>query len=121
MSIAASLLSIALFLIFGSAGAQKIVFNPTMSKTADHLGFTKRAYQRVGVIEVVGAVALLVGLSSTRSSVLGIINEVAAGGFVVMMLLAVATHLRKGDGVKGFSPALVLGLLSLAALICRAA
>lgn len=120
MSIVASLLSIALFLAFGSAGAQKIVFNPAMSKAADHLGFSKSGYRRVGVVEVLGAIALLVGLSSSRSSALGIINEVAAGGFVVMMLAAVVTHLRQGDRAKSYSPALVLGVLSLVALLCRA-
>ncbi len=121
MSILASLLSIALFLAFGSIGAQKIVFNPTMSKAADHLGFTKRGYQSIGVIEVLGAIALLVGLASTRSSILGIINEVAAGGFAAMMLVAVIAHLRKGDRLKGIAPALIFGVLSLLALICRAA
>lgn len=119
MSILASLLSIALFLAFASIGAQKIVFNPAMSKAADHLGFTKRGYQRVGAVEVLGAIALLVGLASTRSSLLGVINEVAAGGFVVMMLAAAVTHLRKGDRLKGAAPALVFGLFALLALVCR--
>lgn len=121
MSIAASLLSIALFLAFGSAGAQKIAFNPAMSMSAERLGYTRRGYQRIGVIEVLGAIALIVGLAGRRGAALGLINEVAAGGFFVMMLVAVVVHLRKGDRLAGVAPALILGALSLVALVCRAA
>lgn len=119
MSTVAALLSIVLFLAFGSAGAQKIVFNPTMSHTADHLGFTKRAYQRIGGLEVIGAIALLIGLAAKGSSILAILNEVAAAAFIVLMFLAVMTQLRKGDGAKFFTPALVLGVVSLVELIAR--
>jgi hypothetical protein len=119
MSVVAALLSIILFLAFGSAGVQKIVFNPTMSHAADHLGFTKRAYQRIGGLEVIGAIALLIDLAAKGSSILAILNEVAAAAFIVLMLLAVMTHLRKGDGAKFFTPALVLGVVSLVELIAR--
>ncbi|HVA53313.1 MAG TPA: DoxX family protein [Acidimicrobiales bacterium] len=119
MSVAASLLSIVLFLAFGSAGAQKIIFNPVMSKAADHLGFTKRSYRAIGLVEVLGAVGLLVGLAAKGSSLLAIVNETAAGGLFVMMGLAVSVHLRKGDKAKYFAPALVLGVLAGAELAFR--
>lgn len=119
MSVVASLLSIGLFLAFGSAGAQKIVFNPAMSKAADRLGITKRAYQRIGGVEVLGGIALLIGLAAKRSSPLAIVNEIGAGGLGVMMALVVVAHLRKRDAAKYFAPALVLGVLALVELVFR--
>ena len=121
MTVVAALLSIALFLAFGSSGAQKLVFNPAMSKVADHLGFTKRSYQRIGGIELVGAIGLLLGLAARGSSVLAIVNEVAAGGLFLLMIAAVTVHLRRGDAVKHVAPSLALGLLAMLELIFRLA
>jgi uncharacterized membrane protein YphA (DoxX/SURF4 family) len=119
MSVVASLLSIVLFLAFSSAGAQKIIFNPVMSKAAGHLGFTKRSYRGIGLIEVLGAIGLLIGLAAKGSSLLAIVNEIAAAGLFVMMVLAVTFHLRNGDKAKYFAPALILGVLALLELIFR--
>lgn len=121
MTVVAALLSIALFLAFGSSGAQRIIFNPAMSKAADHLGFTKRGYQRIGGLEVLGAIALLIGLAARGSSFLAVLNEAAAGGLFIMMVLAVSIHLRQGDGAKYVAPALVLAVLALLELIFRLA
>jgi zinc transporter ZupT len=90
-----------------------------MSKAAGRLGLTKRAYRAIGGIEVLGALGLLIGLTAKGSSLLAIVNEIAAGGLFVMMVLAVIFHLRKGDKAKFFAPALVLGVLALLELIFR--
>jgi hypothetical protein len=119
MSVFAALLSIMLCLAFAMAGAQKILFNPVMSKSAEHLGFTKRGYRRIGVLELVGAVGVIVGVVAHGSSFLGVVNELAVAGLAVMMSLAVRMHLRHGDGAKMSSPALVLGFLALLELIFR--
>lgn len=119
MSVVAALLSIVLCLAFAMAGVQKILFNPVMSKSAEHLGFTKRGYRRIGILEIVGALGVIVGVVAHRSSILGVLNELAAAGLTLMMVLAVRLHLRRGDGAKMFSPALVLGVLALVELICR--
>jgi uncharacterized membrane protein YphA (DoxX/SURF4 family) len=119
MTVIAALLSIALFLAFCSAGAQKLSFNPTMSKAADHMGFSKSAYRRIGTLEVVGGLALLIGCVARGSSFLALLNEAAAAGLVVLMVLAVAIHLRKGDGLKYWSPAAAFGLAVLIELIFR--
>jgi uncharacterized membrane protein YphA (DoxX/SURF4 family) len=121
MSVVAALLSIALFLAFASAGAQKIVFNPAMSAAADHLGFRKRTYQYIGGLEVLGAIALLVGLAAKGTSALALLNEIGAGGLFLMMALAVTFHLRKGDAAKYYTPALALGVLALVELVFRVA
>lgn len=120
MSIVASLLSVALFLAFGSAGAQKILFNPAMSRAADRLRLSKKVYQRFGLLELLGGVGLLIGVAGQRASTLGVVNEVAAGLLVVMMSFSLWRHLRVGDAAKYFTPPLVFGLLALAELLLRA-
>ena len=119
MTALASILSIALFLAFVSAGAQKIRFNPLVSASASRLGFTKRAYQRIGILEVLGGIALIVGLSAKGSSLLAILNDLGAAGLTLMMGAAVVVHLRKGDGVRLSSPAMALGAAALAELVFR--
>src|ERR1700679_177253 len=76
MFVVAVLLSVVLFVSFASAGAQKIVFNPATSKAAEHFGFTKRGYQRIGLVELLGAVAVIAGLAASRGSALGVLNEI---------------------------------------------
>jgi uncharacterized membrane protein YphA (DoxX/SURF4 family) len=119
MFVVAVLLSVVLFVSFASAGAQKIVFNPSTSKAAEHLGFTKRGYQRIGVVELLGAAAVIAGLVASRSSILGVLNEIAAAAFTLMMVMAIRIHLRQGDATKYVTPALALGVMALAEVICR--
>jgi uncharacterized membrane protein YphA (DoxX/SURF4 family) len=119
MSVFAALLSIVLCLAFTMAGAQKILFNPVMSKSAERLSFTKRGYRRIGVLELIGALGVIVGVVAHGTSFLGVLNELAAIGLALMMSLAVYLHLRRGDSAKLFSPALVLGFLALLELIFR--
>jgi hypothetical protein len=121
MSVVAALLSVLLFLAFALAGAQKIVFNPAMSKAAEHLGFSKSGYQRIGIVEILGAVAVLAGVVASRSSTLGVINVLGAAGLTIMMAMAVAFHLRSGDKAKYFTPALALGVVALLEVIFRLA
>ena len=121
MSIVASLLSMMLFLAFVSAGIQKVQFNPMMSAMAQHLGFSKEGYQRIGLLEIAGGIGLLVGLAGSRGSFWGIVNELAAAGLAVTMGGAVVFHLRKGDGAKLLAPAGIMGLLALLELISRLA
>jgi uncharacterized membrane protein YphA (DoxX/SURF4 family) len=119
MPVVAALFSIVLFVVFATAGAQKMVFNPVMSKAAEHLGFTKRGYQRIGALELAGALGLILGVVATRSSFLGIVNELAAICLAVLMTLAVRVHIRRADGAKMFAPALILGVLAIVELVVR--
>jgi uncharacterized membrane protein len=121
MSVVASLLSIALFLAFLTTGAQKVQFNPMMSAVANRLGYSKAAYRRIGLIEILGGVGLLVGLASTRGSFWGIVNEASAGALALMMMFAVMVHLRKDDEFKDALPALVLGVLAILCALLRLA
>jgi hypothetical protein len=117
--ITAGILSVLLFLAFAVAGFQKVIFNPMMSQAAEHLGFSKPAYQRIGVLELAGALGLIVGVAAHRNSFWGVLNIAAAAGLALAMILAVMYHVRKGDGAKLFAPAIVLGVLSVLELILR--
>ncbi len=119
MRAVASILSIVLFLAFATAGLQKMIFNTMASQMAGHLGFTKSTFQRVGALEFLGAAGVLVGLAGKHGSLLALLNELAAGGLVVMMIGALGVHLRKGDGLKGSLPAVGLGALCLIEVVLR--
>ncbi|HUX04781.1 MAG TPA: DoxX family protein [Acidimicrobiales bacterium] len=119
MTALASILSIALFLAFVSTGVQKIRFNPLVSASASRLGYTKRAYQRLGALEVLGGIALMIGLSSTGSSLPAIVNDIGAAGLTVMMGAALVVQMRRGDGVRLYAWVLGLGVASLLELIFR--
>lgn len=115
----ASVLSLALFIAFLTAGAQKVIFNPSMSHAAERLGFTKSAYRRIGALEIVGAVALVVGLSSTGTSLAAIVNDAAAAGITLLMAGAVWSHRRAGEPWRAAMPALALGVAALVELVAR--
>ncbi len=115
----ASILSLALFVAFVTAGAQKVIFNPSMSHAAERLGFSKSAYQRIGVAEIVAGVVLIAGLSATGSSLLAILNEVAAAGLVLLMIGAVRSHRRAGEAWRSALPALALGAAALLEVVFR--
>ncbi len=119
MAAVASVISIVLFLAFLTTGFQKVLFNPVTSQAAGHLGVTKRLYQRVGIVEMVAAIAVMVGLKASGSSALAIVNEVAAAGLVALTASAVVAHRRVGDALAALAPAASLGLLAAIELIFR--
>jgi uncharacterized membrane protein YphA (DoxX/SURF4 family) len=118
MAVAACMLSIVLFLAFMTSGAQKVVFNAFMSQSAERLGFSRATYRRVGVVELLGAVALLAGLSSSGNW-LARVNEAAA---VVLSLAAAVTlvaQLRARDSIRRYGPLLAMAALALVELGLR--
>jgi uncharacterized membrane protein YphA (DoxX/SURF4 family) len=121
MRAVASILSIILFLVFATSGAQKLIFNTMASQTAEHLGFKKSSFQRVGVLEILGAIGVMVGIVAKKGTWLAVLNEVAAGGLFVTMLAAIVLHLRRGDGPKGAAPALGLAIVCALEIVLRLA
>jgi uncharacterized membrane protein YphA (DoxX/SURF4 family) len=121
MRAVASILSIAVFLAFATTGAQKMIFNTMASKSAEHLGFKKRTFQLVGLIEVLGALGVMIGLAAKKGTFLAVLNEAAAAGLLVAMIAATVFHFRKGDGLKGSAPALTLGAVCLIEIVLRLA
>ena len=92
------------------AGAAKLAGAPFMKQSAEHLGFSWPAYQRIGGLEVAGALGVLAGL------VVPLLGALAAGCLTVLLVLATATHLRAGDRLPA-APAAVLAVLAAAVTV----
>jgi hypothetical protein len=106
-----SVLTIALAVLLAiavlGAGVAKLAGAPAMRESADHLGFSWPAYQRIGGLEVAGALGVLAGL------VVPLLGALAAGCLALLLVLAAATHLRRGDGVLRAAPAAVLAVVAV--------
>jgi uncharacterized membrane protein YphA (DoxX/SURF4 family) len=113
MFVATLVLSILLALLFAFAGGSKLAGVQQMRDSAAHLGLSFPAYQRIGGLEVLGAVGLLIGLWFAP---LGI---AAATGLVLLMIGAVYFHIRAKDPAKIFSAPAALAVFALVALIFR--
>ena len=98
------------------AGVAKLAGASAMKESATHLGFSWPAYQRIGALEVAGALGVLVGL------VVPLLGALAASCLALLLVLATATHLRRGDSLPTAAPAAVLAVLAavVAVLLLRA-
>jgi hypothetical protein len=104
----AAALVAALFLVLGGA---KVAAVAPMRARAAHLGYSTRASQAIGGLEVAGAVGVLVGLA------LPPIGALAGAGLLLLLAGAVVAHLRNGDHPRLLAPALVAALLVAAYLV----
>lgn len=110
MTIAVSIL---LALAFLGAGAAKLVGVEQSDQMRDHLGIGVVQWRVIGVLEVAGAVGVLLGLAVSA------LGAAAAAGLLLTSLGGAATHLRAGDPPKAAMPVVVLGLLSAATLLLQ--
>ena len=108
---ATTILAGVLVVAFAAAGAAKLAAVPAMRARAAHVGFSVAAYRRIGLLEILGVLGLLVG------ALLPAIGALAAAGLLLLLGGAVLAHLRRGDGPRELAPAVVLGLATLAFLI----
>ena len=107
--IAAGLLAIAML----GAGLMKLVRRPDQLKAAgmgwvDH--FPPAMPKIVGLLEVLGAIGLIV---PALTGIASILVPLAASGIAILMVGAVITHLRLHDPFKDAVPSLVLALLAI--------
>ncbi len=105
---AALILGGVLVVAFALLGTAKLAAVPAMRGRAEHVGFSVTAYRRIGALEILAVMGLLVGL------VVPVIGVLAAAGLVMLLGGAVVTHLRNGDGIREIGPALVLGVVAAA-------
>ena len=108
---ATTILAGVLVVAFAAAGAAKLAAVPAMRARAAHVGLSVAAYRRIGLLEILGVLGLLVG------ALLPAIGALAAAGLLLLLGGAMIAHLRSGDGPRELAPALVLGLATLAFLI----
>ena len=104
---------LAAFLVvaFAVLGWGKLAAAPAMRARAEHVGMGVDAYRRIGALEVLAVLGILVGAAVPA------IGAVAAAGLVLLMFGAVITHLRNGDGLRELVPAIVLGAVAVAFVI----
>ena len=111
---ATTILAGVLVVAFAAAGAAKLAAVPAMRARAAHVGMSVAAYRRIGILEILGVLGLLVG------ALVPVIGALAAAGLLLLLGGAVIAHLRSGDGPRELLPAIVLGLTTLAFLILAA-
>lgn len=114
MFIVTVVLAILLALSFAAAGGPKVVGAKSAMEGADHLHIPHNAYRGIGVLELLAVVGLLAGLAVWPLGV------AAGAGLVLLMIGAVITHIRVGDKIAQFGPAVALGVLALVEVVVRA-
>ena len=105
MSVTSAVLAVLLALVFMGLGSAKILALQPMRERAAEVGFSTTAYRRIGLLEVAGAIGMLVG------SVAPLIGALAGVGLLLLLGGAVVAHVREGDGPKKFAPAVICGVL----------
>lgn len=102
---ATTILASVLAAVFAAFGTAKLLAVPSMRTRAAHVGFSVGAYRRIGALEVAGAIGLLAGSAAP------LLRTLAAVGLLLLLVGAVATHVRHHDGIKGAAPALLLATM----------
>lgn len=100
--------TIALAAVLGLLGGAKVLAAPPMRARAEHLGYSTGAFRAVGLLELAGAVGLVVGLVWMP------LGLAAAVGLVALLAGAVVSHARVGDPVTAMVPALVAAAVTTA-------
>ena len=111
MSTATMLVSVLLALLFIATSARKLTGQRVSVASRDHLAITPLRWQQIGLLELAGAVGVLIGLTLRP---LGI---AAAAGLVLVSLGAIATHVRAGDKPAVALPAVAALVLAASAFV----
>jgi uncharacterized membrane protein YphA (DoxX/SURF4 family) len=116
MNVVAWVLQIVLAVAFLASGGMKVV-RPKPALVAAGMGyaddFTDGSIKAIGLIEVIGAVGLIL---PWLLNVAPILTPIAALGLALVMAGAVVVHIRRKEQL---APALVLGVLSLVLAVIR--
>ncbi len=105
---------------FLGAGSMKLI------KTRDELmaqgammawaeDFSSGSLRAIGALEVLGAIGLVI---PTLTGVLPVLTPIAAGGLVLTMAGAAATHVRRGE-YGSVVPTAILAGMALAVIVLR--
>ncbi|MFF3465234.1 DoxX family protein [Streptomyces sp. NPDC002619] len=104
MSLSASLASLIVSIFALLGGAKTLALGP-MPELAAHAVFTTAAYRVIGGLELTGAVGVALG------PVVPLCGGLAGAGLLMLPAGAVATHVRKGDGLPKLVPAVMCAAL----------
>ncbi|GHH31166.1 hypothetical protein GCM10017790_65840 [Amycolatopsis oliviviridis] len=111
MAVVSVVLSVLLAAIFAVLGVAKVLRQPSLISRTERLGFSVRAIQGIGALEIAGAAGLVAGFFWLP---LGI---AAAIGLMALLIGAAISHLRAGDGIKDVAPPVWLAVVSAAAAV----
>ncbi|HLN05364.1 MAG TPA: DoxX family protein [Acidimicrobiales bacterium] len=103
-------LSVLLGVVCLVPGTAKLRSHPKMLASASHFGIPWARYRLVGAAELAAATGVLIGLFW------GGLGLAGASGMALLLVGALATHWRAGDGLKDAAPAVVGLAISLAYL-----
>ncbi|MBY3989588.1 DoxX family protein [Rhodococcus fascians] len=97
--------------VFVLSGGMKVLGKreDMIEKTPYVEDFPQGAVRGIGVVEVLGAVGLIV---PALTGIPDVLVPLAASGLVLVMIGAVVVHLRRGEGVKAAAPAIVFAIIS---------
>ncbi|MFI6360548.1 DoxX family protein [Streptomyces sp. NPDC050743] len=108
------ILSALLALGFAAAGLPKALTQPSAAADADRMGYSTTAFRAIGLLELAGAVGVVVGLWYWPLGV-------AAAGGLLLCAGAVRAHLSIKDAPRSLVPALLFAMLAAAVVITRIA
>lgn len=111
MSMATIGLTVVLTALFAVLGAMKLAATKQMRDRAAHVGMPVVTYRAIGAFEVAGAAGLVIGTVWWPAGL-------AAGiGLVLLMVGAIATHVRVRDRIAEAIPAIVTFVLAVGYVI----
>ena len=108
MWIAAVALSGLVALVFAANGMAKLLGHPKMIEASTHLGYSMRSFRIIGLLEVFGALGILLAPLCVPLSVAGT-------GLILLTIGGFIAHLRASDPIRLATPALGCALLTAAA------
>lgn len=108
---ATPVLAAVLVIAFAVLGTAKLAAAPAMRARAEHVGLGVDVYRRIGALEVLAVLGILVGAA------VPVIGALAAAGLILLLVGAVIAHLRNGDTFRELVPALVLAAVAVAFVI----
>jgi len=109
MWIAAVALSGLVALVFAANGMAKLLGHPKMIEASTHLGYSMRSFRIIGLLEVFGALGILLAPLCVPLSVAGT-------GLILLTIGGFIAHLRASDPIRLATPALGCALLTAAAV-----
>ncbi|MBF6341102.1 DoxX family protein [Nocardia abscessus] len=109
--IATTVLAALLAIIFLASGATMTLATSFQRGNAAHLGFSIDAFRRIGVLALLGAIGVLLGLT------IPLVGVLAATGLVALMVGAVVCHLRVRDRFGQLIPPIAVATVGVAYLI----
>ncbi len=110
MNIALWILQVLLAIAFAMAGAMKASRSRTdlQDRMAYVEDFSEQQITGIGVIEILAALGLVL---PAITGIAPVLVPLAATGLVIVMVLAMVVHLRRGEA-KMIAPNIVLGLVA---------